>query len=258
MPKTRPDGSPLIGPRYGRERLAVGDRQRARAEREFLRALNDLLPGAAFTALTETAPAEVSAWADQLHIYCPCVLQAARSLASLAQVWRDDGGGVIPPHLRSLLRTFGESYSEPIPDVWFEELARLDRLPPTTPSAWPAITSDEARQQPEVLAPIVTDGRESLEALLQRVLDFWSGRRARFLTCLREAGLCASLVRPMPEIARDARWVVRVRVRDERPAQIAKDAGVETRQVETAVRRLEQRLQLKPMRRRGRPPRRAP
>jgi len=79
-------------------RLVAGtvDPHRASAELEFLRALNARLPVDAFDELSQLPPERAGDWARRWHIHCPCVLNAARSLASLAQTWRDDAGGEVP------------------------------------------------------------------------------------------------------------------------------------------------------------------
>ena len=154
----------------------------------------------------------------------PCVLEEARSHASLVQAWRDDAGGVIPQRLRSLLRTFGESYrDEPIPTVWLKELEQLNRLPPVAPSAWLATANEaelsERNASHSVLAPLVTDGLEPLQNCLVRLCSMVEGPASTLSEVFRRAGIRVSVVRPMPAIVRDARWVVRVRVNNELPAE---------------------------------------
>jgi hypothetical protein len=229
----------------------------ARAELEFLRALNAHLPGKAFDELSQIVPDMVSDWTIQWHIHCPCVLEAARSLASLAQTWRDDAGGDILENLRSLLRNFGESYrGEPVPDIWLKELGRLYRLPPVEPIARLVIaleqeldqqdltlresdsalkrlerllhktpaqiiqeTKEDSRRararalkRVEVLAPPLTDGMESVQEYLPFALTYWAAMRARFLETLQPAGIPIYVVRPRPNLARDAQWLVRSQV----------------------------------------------
>jgi hypothetical protein len=288
------------------------DLHRARAEREFLHALNVLLPVKAFDKLSQIAPERVTNWAIEWHINCPCVLEAARSLASLAQAWRADARGKIPQELRSLLRSFGDSYrGAPVRDIWLKELARLYRLTPVEPSARVAIASEqELRDQDlawaasivpvpnaelmrtraglekaradreradvqvlvqaaqadsrraqanafardDVLAPPLTDGMESLQEYLAVASTYWTAMRAQFLKIIGDARMKVHVVRPLPDLARDACWVARCRVgHNTRPASIAKEDNVEVRAIEKAIKQFERRIQLTPRHRRGRP-----
>ena len=168
---TRAGGKPKGHKETSVARIAAdsGDPHRARSELEFLRALNAQLPVEAFDELSQIAPEKVSDWTMRRHIHCPCVLEAARSLAHLAQTWRDDGGGVIPENLRSFLRNFGESYRDPVPEIWLQELERLYRLPPVKPIARRAIASDnKLRQQDLTLQESAFPALKRLKRLLKK------------------------------------------------------------------------------------------
>jgi hypothetical protein len=114
-----------------------------------------------------------------------------------------------------------------------------------------------ALERVEVLAPPLTDGMESVQEYLSVALNYWAAMRARFLATLQQAGIPVHVVRPTPNLARDARWVVRSQVDDLRPATIAKEWKVEARTVEKAIREFARRIRLTPRHRRGRPARKS-